>query len=297
MPNNIIDVKAKTIQNYYRANALSDQFFIFDSHAEDSDPFNQVVVTDFPVRVDILMAIVCKEGTLKINVGYGSYVIRENDFINIFPHSVFQVTEISSDFKAKIICIEPDFFDFNNERHDFDVLSILKEYPCRSLPSAKMEIVSTLLDYIKDIILEKDNVYRKEIIFYVLKIMSREVSNLVLTQNKNQQKTALSPGDQVINKFLKAIEVNFQKERSVTYYADKAFLTPKYFSAVIFRLTGKRAKDWIDEYTVMAAKAMLKSSYQTIQQISYELNFATPSHFGRYFKHHTGISPLQYRNS
>ena len=33
----------------------------------------------------------------------------------------------------------------------------------------------------------------------------------------------------------------------------------------------------------------------TIQQIAEELNFANQSFFGKYFKHHTGMSPLTYK--
>lgn len=296
MAKQIVNIKARTIQNHYSTDALSDKFFVFDTYSDDKENLNGLVVTDFPVRLDILIAIICEEGTLSLNVGYANYVIRKNDFINVFPNGVFQVVEVSNDFRAKIICIEPGFFDFDNEQYDFGAVNILKEYPCQSLPAPKMELICFLLNYIRGVIQETSNIHRKSIIFNVLKIISYEVLNLVLADNENKKERSC-PNAEVVNKFRKEIELNFQKERTVKYYADKAFLTPKYFAAMIFRLTDKRAKDWIDEYTIMAAKAMLKSSYLTIQQISYELNFATPSHFGRYFKHHTKVSPLQYRNS
>ncbi|MCC8144545.1 MAG: AraC family transcriptional regulator [Tannerellaceae bacterium] len=41
----------------------------------------------------------------------------------------------------------------------------------------------------------------------------------------------------------------------------------------------------------MEAKALLKSTNFTIQQISDQLNFPTQSYFGRYFKKNTGMSP------
>ena len=33
----------------------------------------------------------------------------------------------------------------------------------------------------------------------------------------------------------------------------------------------------------------------SIQEISDELHFANQSFFGKYFKHHTGMSPKEYR--
>ena len=48
---------------------------------------------------------------------------------------------------------------------------------------------------------------------------------------------------------------------------------------------------------VIDIKAKLKSTDMTIQEIAYSLNFPSASFFGKYFKRHMGMSPLEYRNS
>jgi AraC-like DNA-binding protein len=48
---------------------------------------------------------------------------------------------------------------------------------------------------------------------------------------------------------------------------------------------------------MLEAKALLKSTDKTIQQISDELNFPSQSFFGKYFKRRAGISPKNYRKS
>ena len=68
-------------------------------------------------------------------------------------------------------------------------------------------------------------------------------------------------------------------------------------SNVIKELTGKSASQWIDDYVVLEAKTLLKSTNLTILQISEELHFANQSFFGKYFKQHTGLSPMRYRRS
>lgn len=296
MIDKIRDVNAKTVLDHSSADSLSDQFFIFESYGKDTEGHNQAVATDFPVRLDILIAIVCQEGSLSINIGYSNYVIRKNDFIIIHPEKVFQVMEISDNFKSKIICLQSGFFDFSTDQHGFNVKNMLREYICHSLPPPKMELFSALLRYMEDIVGDKNNIYRKEMVYHYLNVLFYEISNLLLIENESNKKNTPNPSEEVFRKFVKDIEANFQKERGIGFYAKKAYLTPKYFSTMIFRLTGKHAKEWIDEYTILEAKAMLKSTYVNIQELSYELNFATPSHFGRYFKHHTGVSPRQYRN-
>ena len=77
----------------------------------------------------------------------------------------------------------------------------------------------------------------------------------------------------------------------------KRCILPKHLSNVIKELTGKSASQWIDDYVVLEAKTLLKSTNLTILQISEELHFANQSFFGKYFKQHTGLSPMRYRRS
>ena len=71
--------------------------------------------------------------------------------------------------------------------------------------------------------------------------------------------------------------------------------TPKHLSEVIKRVSQKSANSLIDGYVCLEARALLKSTDMTIQQISDELNFPSQSYFGKYFKRLTGISPKEYR--
>jgi AraC-like DNA-binding protein len=66
-------------------------------------------------------------------------------------------------------------------------------------------------------------------------------------------------------------------------------------SKVIKATGGKPANDWIDDHVVLEAKALLKSTNMTIEQISDALHFPSQSFFGKYFKRVTGLSPREYK--
>lgn len=72
-------------------------------------------------------------------------------------------------------------------------------------------------------------------------------------------------------------------------------VTPKYLSQVVYKVSGRFAGDWISDYVILEAKAMLKSRKYTIQQIADMLNFANQSFFGKYFKDKVGCSPSEYQ--
>lgn len=95
--------------------------------------------------------------------------------------------------------------------------------------------------------------------------------------------------------FLKQLQTHHKQERKLEFYADKLCLSAKYLSQTIKNSSGKTAGEWIDEYVMLEAKALLKSTNMTIQQISDELNFPSQSFFGKFFKRLAGLSPKAYR--
>lgn len=85
------------------------------------------------------------------------------------------------------------------------------------------------------------------------------------------------------------------RERSISYYADKLCVTSKYLSQVVYKVSGRFAGDWITDFVILEAKALLKSRKYTVQQIADKLNFANQSFFGKYFKDKVGCSPSEYQ--
>ena len=79
-----------------------------------------------------------------------------------------------------------------------------------------------------------------------------------------------------------------------SWYADRLCVSPKYFAQVIYKESGKYAKDWIRDYVIRAAKKMLKSGNYTVQEVSDALHFANQSFFGTYFKKAVGLSPKDF---
>jgi AraC-like DNA-binding protein len=104
-----------------------------------------------------------------------------------------------------------------------------------------------------------------------------------------------SKQDLLMKRFLDLVKINFKRERGVEFYAGLLCLTPKYLSTVVKQNSEKSASEWINDFVILEAKAVLRSSNLTIQQISDELNFPSQSFFGKYFKRRVGVSPKEYR--
>ena len=101
--------------------------------------------------------------------------------------------------------------------------------------------------------------------------------------------------NEYFGRFLQLLSENFKKERQVKFYADKLCITPKYLTTIVRELSGKSVSKWIHGIVIREACYKLIHGVESVQQISYELNFPNQSFFGKYFKSYVGCSPSEYR--
>lgn len=82
---------------------------------------------------------------------------------------------------------------------------------------------------------------------------------------------------------------------TVSYFAEKANLTPGYFSDLVRKETGLTPKYIITRHIMAHAKQMLIKTGDDVAQIAYGLGYEYPAHFTRVFKRITGQNPTQFR--
>ena len=82
---------------------------------------------------------------------------------------------------------------------------------------------------------------------------------------------------------------------SVSFFAEKANLSPSYFSDLIKKETGSTPKDFISLFMMEEAKRQLVETGADISEIAYRLGFEYPAHFTRMFKRLAGMTPKEFR--
>lgn len=140
---------------------------------------------------------------------------------------------------------------------------------------------------------DKANPYRLQVVQHLMMAMFYASEKVREIDNDNQP--SRTNADVLSKKFLELVKLNFRKERQLQFYADALCITPRYLSRVVKECTGSSAAEWIERCVVLEARALLKSTNMTIQQISDELNFPSQTFFGKYFKRRVGMSPKEYR--
>jgi AraC-like DNA-binding protein len=107
-----------------------------------------------------------------------------------------------------------------------------------------------------------------------------------------------SSQNKILQQFRNLVEDNFLNKTQVAEYADMIYITPGHLNDTIKTVTGKTAKQIIDEKRVTEAKRLLFWGELSAKQIASHLNFEDDAYFNRFFKKHTGQTPALFqRNS
>ncbi len=117
------------------------------------------------------------------------------------------------------------------------------------------------------------------------------------TRHEGENRSSLSREQKLFSDFIQLVGRYAAQEHRIEFYANQLCISPRYMSALIKQLSGKGAKQWIDEAIITRAKVSLRHSNKTVAEIADEMNFPNPSFFCKYFKRLTGTTPQSARKA
>jgi AraC-like DNA-binding protein len=101
--------------------------------------------------------------------------------------------------------------------------------------------------------------------------------------------------NRIVRQFKSLIDENFVNSTQVMQYADMLYVTPGHLNDLIKTVTGKTAKQIIDERRILEAKRLLFWGEHSVKEIAGRLNFEDDAYFNRFFKKHTGNTPALFQ--
>ena len=208
------------------------------------------------------------------------------------PKHIFSIWECSSDLDIRVIFIALDFMYHLPITPDFDLFKSIDIFPCVNLDRGQLEdmlkIHSVIERYNSDSKLSKQ--IQDTLILSIILMTASFFGNLPSDINN-----VYSRQESLTRSFFDLLLKSYGTERNVSFYADKLCIPPKYVTTVVKSVTHHSVQNWINEVILIEAKRYIRTTELTIQQISEKLNFPTASSFVRFFRMHTGYTPLYYR--
>ena len=130
----------------------------------------------------------------------------------------------------------------------------------------------------------------------LLALIAVEVARLAAGRARaGIEAVSLEPTGATVEALRKLVEEHFHKERQLAFYADRLAMTFDRLNDHVRRATGVTAGHLIRQRVLTEAKRQLVFTSQPIHEIAYDLAFSDPSHFARFFRKQTGITPQEFR--
>lgn len=251
---------------------------------------------NYPQRINGCLFILCLRGECEISAHLAEHKIQKDTIVTILPDTFIHVHRQSSDCQLYIIGFGKELLNGANLfSSTMNYLSSLIESPVVPL---QPEVTDLFKDYFKLLIkmgrLKNVNP-NQELTSTILLTILHGIGSI--HQNINISTRTFSRGEEILKRLVQHIIKHYQKERSVSFYADLLHISPQHLSTTVNKVAGKTVTEIIAKLVITDAEAKLKSTDLSIQEIAYSLNFPDISFFGKYFKRYTGMSPKQYRES
>ena len=257
------------------------------------DPAYKFVV-NHPVKLDAVVCIICIKGQIDGTLNLKKFKARAPCLFIIVADQILQCDNFSDDFSGLSIIMSKSFLEdaFADIQVSLPLFRFVVDNPWIRLDQDELKSLSEQFFLLQRTVREKENPYLSLTLKHLILGFFYGTGYRFYDVHDESEKTKK---DILVEKFLSVVKENYKKERMIEFYSEKLFLTPKHMSKVIRERSGRSAGEWIEDHVMLEAKALLKSTDKTIQQISDELNFPSQSFFGKYFKRREGISPKEYR--
>jgi AraC-like DNA-binding protein len=147
---------------------------------------------------------------------------------------------------------------------------------------------------------DKDHHFAEEINYAYFYILLTDMASMLWRRYGSeplQRHTGMKYSDTILKEFADLLVKNIKTQTSVGFYAEQLCISKQYLSLIIKEKTRVTIGTIIASMRVELASQMLRDPELTIQQIASQMSFSDQSAFGKFFKKHTGVSPLKYRQT
>lgn len=247
-----------------------------------------------PIVLPYFIVSLNQRGWVRVEYDFKTIDFREHEFAIVYPNHVLNALESSDDYLVTLLVISPRFLALLREMYPNHLHFEFHFNSSLHLNDQQYEGIYSCLRQLS-VISRLDHPDRRELLVSQVDIMAH-LTEIYMKQNGCLVVKESNSVQQLLLRFHATIAAHFCESREVKFYADKLCLSPKHFGTVVRQATGIGAGEWIARYVIIQAKQLLSHHPElTVQQISKRLGFSEQASFTRYFRNHTGQTPMEYR--
>lgn len=152
-----------------------------------------------------------------------------------------------------------------------------------------------LADRMRDIIgyLHSNHLYKAAILRMLYAVFLLDLQNV---QDRAIAHRIMSQRiEEIFICFIRLLPLHFAEHHDIAFYASQLHVSTVYLSRVVRQVSGRTVVDYVNQFLIMEASFLLRTTQLTIGQIADRLHFADTASFSKFFLRKKGVSPKAYR--
>ncbi len=245
-----------------------------------------------PHRHNYFEFFVFEKGGGRHLIDFVDFPIRDRSIHIVAPGQVHQVQR-ALDSNGHVFIFGTEHFSANSALSEVLFTHICEEVgvfsPTYDLSEVWEDRIACLTQMAFVSYTQKNPSYNEQV-FHLL--------SLLLIECKNQRKANFLPENEDKNgnlylRFRRLVNEEFRQMKKVKEYANKLGCSEKALNEIVQNRTGKSVSQLIYGQLILEAKRLLKTGISN-KEVAYQLNFEDPSHFSKFFKSQTDLTPSDY---
>ena len=262
------------------------------------------IVYPKPRRPKYHLVIIVIKGSIDLIINGKHYHFGPRSYINLPTWSDIYEIEYGEDFHAMVTAADKALVaDIFRNRNPFPPDFRFRVDHSLGGEIHSLDDMKTLVKDIRNLIeslSEKNHHFAEEVNYAYFYILLTDMANMIWRRygaGVPSHHSDMAHADTILKDFAEMLILHIKEETSISFYADKLCISKQYLSLIIKEKTSVTAGTIISSMRIEVASQLLRDPERTIQQIAAELSFSDQSSFGKFFKKHTGVSPLKYRQT
>ena len=285
-------------KNVHKKGYIDDYIFAAEIMGEDH------IVYSKPRKPKYHLVIIVIEGYLNMVINGEKFRFGKRTYVNLPTWSDIYEIEYGGGFHALTTAtdrsvVEDIFRNRNPFPPDFK-FRIDHGLGGHIMAKSDLETLCKDIRNMIDSLSNKNHYFAEEVNYAYFYILLTDMADMLWRKYgryEPMRHSEMKRSDSILKEFSELLVQHVKTETSVGFYAEKLCISKQYLSLIV------KEKLHVTIGTVMAsvriemAARMLRDPELTIQEVAEAMSFSDQSSFGKFFKKHTGLSPLKYRQN
>lgn len=257
-----------------------------------------------PRRPRYHLVIIVIQGSIDLIINGERHHFSKHTYINLPTWADVYEISYTDDFHAMITAtdnsvVEDIFRNRNPFPPDFR-FSISHSLGGKITDQKDVKTLQKDISNLIESLSNKNHRFAEEINYAYFYIMLTDMANMMWNkygEGGPSHHTEMKRSDSILKTFAELLSKHVMTEPSLDFYAEQLCISKQYLALIIKEKTRVTAGRIVAVMRTEVASRLLRDPELTIQQIASKMSFADQSSFGKFFKKHTGMSPLRYRQT